>query len=138
MGAGPLDAHRLDEHRVASAAIAELARQPESYLAVWFSYALMGAPAAASLALQPVLQSAFGWSTPWLRRWTATQPDSVLGTLTDSAAAAAPAPVAPQQPGTPEEVRRRARWMAMGTRSAATPRGAPRILSSRPSTTPVW
>ena len=101
MGAGT-----LDEHRVASAAIAELARQPESYLAVWFSYALMGAPAAASLALRPVLQSAFGWSTPWLRRWTATQPDSVLGTLTDSAAAAATAAVAPLLRGSTEEVLR--------------------------------
>ena len=96
----------LDEHRVASAAIAELARQPESYLAVWFSYALMGAPAAASLALRPVLQSAFGWSTPWLRRWTASQPDSVLGTLTDSAAAAATAAVAPLLRGSTEEVLR--------------------------------
>ena len=96
----------LDEHRVASAAIAELARQPESYLAVWFSYALMGAPTAASLALRPVLQSAFGWSTPWLRRWTATQPDSVLGTLTDSAAAAATAAVAPLLRGSTEEVLR--------------------------------
>ena len=101
VGAGP-----LDEHRVASAAIAELARQPESYLAVWFSYALMGAPTAASLALRPVLQSAFGWSTPWLRRWTATQPDSVLGTLTDGAAAAATAAVAPLLRGSTEEVLR--------------------------------
>ena len=106
VGAGPPDEHRLDEHGVASAAIAELARQPESYLAVWFSYALMGAPTAASLALRPVLQSAFGWSTPWLRRWTATQPDSVLGTLTDSAAAAATAAVAPLLRGSTEDVLR--------------------------------
>ncbi|MCZ6546295.1 MAG: hypothetical protein O6913_11460, partial [Chloroflexi bacterium] len=114
MGAGT-----LDEHRVASAAIAELARQPESYLAVWFSYALMGAPAAASLALRPVLQSAFGWSTPWLRRWTATQPDSVLGTLTDGAAAAATAAVAPLLRGSTEEVLRGMRDSEGGAELAA-------------------
>lgn len=87
-----------DGPAIVGATIAALARRPQSYLAVWLSYALFGPRAAVALAARPAWQAALGWAGP-LRRWTAARPDPVVRVVGDRAAAAATALAAPAVSG---------------------------------------